>query len=68
MDLDLLEHANFHPGSTYQSATQQRSALPSDEPFVASNPLDTNILHQWLCEHVVDGHLQAAQTVVVFIY
>lgn len=66
MDLDLLDYANFHPGSTYQSATQQHSDLPSDEPFVASNPLDTNILHQWLCDHVVDGHLRAAQTVVVF--
>ena len=66
MDLDLLADANVHPGTTYQSITHQGSDMPSDQPFVPSNPVDTVILHKWLCEHVVDDQLRAAHTVVVF--
>ena len=66
MDFDLLEGVFDFPRTSFQTEFRQDSDVRSDEPFVFSKPLDTKLLHQWLCHNVVDQNLQDAHTVVVF--
>jgi hypothetical protein len=66
LDFDLLAGADHAPCNSFQTEIRSDSNLQSDGSHVYSQPLNRSILHQWLCQHVVDEKLQNAHTVFVF--
>jgi len=65
-DFDLLAGADAVPCDSFQSEVRSDGNLHSDGSRLYSQPLNTSVLHQWLCRHVVDEKLQLAHTVFVF--
>jgi hypothetical protein len=66
LDFDLLAGADAVPCDSFQTEIRSDGNLQSDGFRVYSQPLNTSVLHQWLCRHVVDEKLQNAHTVFVF--
>lgn len=66
MDFDLLVGATELPAKSFQTGVCQKCQSESAVVNAASTPVNTSILHRWLCQHVVDKNFEAAHTVVLF--